>query len=166
MLVSRLPWAPCAAGFGERVAELLAEEHRPGGPRDGLSRDEAEAARAERGPRDDDAAALALLAAGAGGGVAPPLAFRVAADRFEAQAAHDAVVHAHGALSTLAVSLHKVRCGGQGEVRPQHAGRLAAQGEVRWTGEDLTAQGSAGRGDRLTAQGSAGASGRPSKRTL
>src|SRR4029453_4341699 len=38
----------------------------------------------------------------------PGCAFKTAPNKFEALAAHDAMVHAHGALKTLAASLMKI----------------------------------------------------------
>jgi fumarate hydratase class II len=52
--------------------------------------------------RGFDARVAALLSEALG------LRFTPAANKFEALAAHDALVHAHAALNTLAVSLMKV----------------------------------------------------------
>jgi fumarate hydratase class II len=53
--------------------------------------------------------------------------FREAADHFEAQAAKDACVEAHGQLSTIAVSLHKIAC----DIRLLGSGPRCGVGEIR-----------------------------------
>jgi fumarate hydratase class II len=65
--------------------------------------------------------AIARLSAASG------LAFRAAADRFEAQGARDAAVHASGALRTLAVSLSKIA----GDLRLLASGPRCGLGELR-----------------------------------
>jgi fumarate hydratase class II len=55
------------------------------------------------------------------------LPFREAADHFEAQAAKDACVEAHGQLATIAVSLHKIAC----DLRLLASGPRCGFGEVR-----------------------------------
>lgn len=55
------------------------------------------------------------------------LPFTGAANRFEALAAHDAIVHAHGALKTLAAALHKIA----NDVRWLASGPRAGLGEIR-----------------------------------
>lgn len=54
------------------------------------------------------------------------LPFREAANHFEAQAARDACVEAHGMLQTIAVSLHKIAC----DVRLLASGPRCALGEI------------------------------------
>ncbi|RYD34450.1 MAG: class II fumarate hydratase, partial [Verrucomicrobiaceae bacterium] len=53
--------------------------------------------------------------------------FREAQDHFEAQAAKDACVEAHGQLSTIAVSLHKIAC----DIRLLGSGPRCGIGEIR-----------------------------------
>jgi fumarate hydratase class II len=53
--------------------------------------------------------------------------FREAADHFEAQAAKDACVEAHGQLATIAVSLHKIAC----DIRLLGSGPRCGLGEIR-----------------------------------
>ena len=55
------------------------------------------------------------------------LPFVSAANKFEALAAHDAIVHAHGALKTLAVSLMKIA----NDVRWLASGPRSGLGEIR-----------------------------------
>jgi fumarate hydratase class II len=53
--------------------------------------------------------------------------FREAQDHFEAQAAKDACVEAHGQLSTIAVSLHKIAC----DIRLLGSGPRCGIGEIK-----------------------------------
>lgn len=53
--------------------------------------------------------------------------FREAEDHFEAQAAKDACVEAHGQLATIAVSLHKIAC----DIRLLGSGPRCGVGEIR-----------------------------------
>lgn len=53
--------------------------------------------------------------------------FREAEDHFEAQAAKDGCVEAHGQLSTIAVSLHKIAC----DIRLLGSGPRCGIGEIR-----------------------------------
>lgn len=53
--------------------------------------------------------------------------FREAANHFEAQAAKDACVEAHGQLATIAVSLHKIAC----DIRLLGSGPRCGFGEIR-----------------------------------
>ena len=55
------------------------------------------------------------------------LPFRTAPNKFEALAAHDAIVEAHGALKQLAVSLHKIA----NDVRMLASGPRSGIGEIR-----------------------------------
>lgn len=55
------------------------------------------------------------------------LGFVTAPNKFEAMAAHDAIVHAHGAVKTLAASLHKIA----NDVRWLASGPRAGLGEIR-----------------------------------
>jgi fumarate hydratase, class II len=71
-------------------------------------------------PKGFDAAAAAYIAKSTG------LPFRTAANKFEALAAHDAIVEAHGALKQLAVSLMKIA----GDIRMLSSGPRAGLGEI------------------------------------
>ncbi|MBK1882028.1 class II fumarate hydratase [Luteolibacter pohnpeiensis] len=55
------------------------------------------------------------------------ISFREAANHFEAQAAKDACVEAHGQLATIAVSLHKIAC----DIRLLGSGPRCGFGEIR-----------------------------------
>ena len=55
------------------------------------------------------------------------LPFRSAPNKFAALAAHDALVHAHGALKVLAVALYKIA----GDIRWMASGPRAGLGEIR-----------------------------------
>ena len=59
--------------------------------------------------------------------VATGIPFREAVDHFEAQAAKDACVEAHGQLATIAVSLHKIAC----DIRLLGSGPRCGLGEIR-----------------------------------
>ncbi|HEX5388699.1 MAG TPA: class II fumarate hydratase, partial [Burkholderiaceae bacterium] len=60
-------------------------------------------------------------------GVATGLPLRCAGNRFAAQAAHDAMVHAHGALKTLAIALIKIA----NDIRWLASGPRCGLGELR-----------------------------------
>jgi fumarate hydratase class II len=67
------------------------------------------------------ARAIALMAEATG------IPFREAENHFEAQAAKDACVEAHGQLATIAVSLHKIAC----DIRLLGSGPRCGVGEIR-----------------------------------
>jgi fumarate hydratase class II len=77
-------------------------------------------------PKGFDAAAVSYLKKYTG------LPFRAASSKFEALAAHDALVSAHGALKQLAVSLMKIA----GDIRLLASGPSAGLGEITIPGNE------------------------------
>jgi fumarate hydratase class II len=77
-------------------------------------------------PKGFDAAAAAYIARYTG------LPFRTADNKFEALAAHDALVASHGALKQLAVSLMKIA----GDIRMLASGPRAGLGEIHIPGNE------------------------------
>ena len=59
----------------------------------------------------------------------PGLPFKTAENKFEALAAHDAIVEAHGALKTVAVSLMKIA----NDIRMLSSGPRSGIGEILYS---------------------------------